>query len=256
MTYQGFKGFLDDLCKKIDVKNTAMVLHFRITSKGTTCAEQCHPFPVSSKNTWDNVKTLNGSASVTVAHNGTMSGLTLKTGFNDTQTFTVNFLTHLMQMNSQFYRTAGGMELIEQIIGTYNKLAFLTKENQIFMLGNFVEDKGIFYSNSGYLNSYKFGGRTSAYYDESYYDSYVGRGYKTVQITDFSRYVDSALLKKLEAEIEAYKKNAKLVVNIHLVSEVEERAYAELFKNKADAIMADKLLSDFYLAEYGLVDIK
>jgi predicted glutamine amidotransferase len=78
MTYEAFDNFLNHLKETIDVEKTAMVFHFRITSKGETCPEQCHPFPVSSKPNWKNVKRLNGESEVVFAHNGTMTHLKRK----------------------------------------------------------------------------------------------------------------------------------------------------------------------------------
>ena len=49
MSYKAFKKALDKALKKIDdVKNTAMVFHFRISTQGGTNPQNCHPFPLSS----------------------------------------------------------------------------------------------------------------------------------------------------------------------------------------------------------------
>ena len=247
MTYEAFKGFLDDLTKKFNVVETSMVLHFRITSKGATCAQQCHPFPISSKNSWEKVKELNGSAPLIVAHNGTMSDIKVKSGYNDTQTFAMEYLTHLFRLDPKFYQKKPALDLIEAIIGSYNKLAFVTKNNEVVMLGNFIESNGIYYSNSGYANTYKFptyGKNWKSAYDYDYSD-YVelisGSTY-----TEYDKMGDLYLLRAFEKGLNAH------YVPEELVNEIEERHYGENFIVKDDAVLAERLLTEFYLLTYDL----
>ena len=49
MKLKSLKTALKRLETSIDVVNTPIVLHFRITTHGGTAAENCHPFPVSEK---------------------------------------------------------------------------------------------------------------------------------------------------------------------------------------------------------------
>ena len=49
MTLKDFKAALKRLEKTIDVVNTPLVLHFRITTHGGTSPGNTHPFPVTEK---------------------------------------------------------------------------------------------------------------------------------------------------------------------------------------------------------------
>ena len=49
MTYSDFKNYLNELENRLNLKNTALVMHFRITTHGGTNPQTCHPFPISKK---------------------------------------------------------------------------------------------------------------------------------------------------------------------------------------------------------------
>ena len=49
MEYDDFNSYLNELENRISLKDTALVMHFRITTHGSTNPSTCHPFPLSRK---------------------------------------------------------------------------------------------------------------------------------------------------------------------------------------------------------------
>ena len=49
MTFDEFNSFLVSLGKRLDLTDTSLVMHFRITTHGGTNQSNTHPFPISKK---------------------------------------------------------------------------------------------------------------------------------------------------------------------------------------------------------------
>lgn len=47
MKLSDLEAHLDKLERSLDLTATGVVLHFRITTHGGTCPENCHPFPLT-----------------------------------------------------------------------------------------------------------------------------------------------------------------------------------------------------------------
>lgn len=232
MTFEAFQEFLEGLTETLDVRNTAMILHFRITSKGTTCPEQCHPFPVGAKPSYDFVKQLNGEAEMIFAHNGTMSSFTTKDGYSDTQTFGVDYLPYFFNSNRTFTKDKNILKIIDNIIG-FSRLSFLI-DNEITLVGNWYDDDaGVSYSNTGYIKN-----RWESY---SYnYDKY----------TDYSHLSNVTLFNMVKRKLDAKEFTD---IDVELLEEVEDRSYycqsltEDQFNLTQEFIM--KYYSEIY--EYG-----
>ena len=210
MSYKAFKKALDKALKKIDdVKNTAMVFHFRISTQGGTNPQNCHPFPLSSDE--NDLQATYIKTPLGVAHNGIISltsngyssyyygGKVTKLKddhLSDTQIFIRDYLSLIFDLNPNFYWENAGLELVEMLIDS--KMCFLDGGGNVETVGAFIEEKGILYSNSTY--SYKKAAilpysskstktksknkdclwNRSSYYDDDYdydYDYSSGYGY-------------------------------------------------------------------------------
>lgn len=212
MTWEAFAAFVEKLHRSIDPTDTAVMYHFRITSRGDTCAEQTHPYPVSRNP--DDLKRLSLRTQCAVMHNGTMPITTYK-GMNDTQTFVLDYLTRIDALNRDWEHNKDALALIEAI--TDSKMAFL-KNNEIVTVGKFVENEGVLYSNDGYLppwsdwyryTSYGYGTATTGY-------GTATTGYDSAALK-FSKMVNEEKLRylcDLKARMRAEVRNVKAYVEL------------------------------------------
>lgn len=126
MTFDAFYAAYEE--HRINERNA--LIHFRITTRGDTSVENCHPFALD-----------NGA----LIHNGTMSGLgKIGTGPSDTQLFAgmIRDLT-----DEQLIR----MQPIFEEFLEYNKVAVLMPERFIiFNQKDWIVEDDIHYSNDGY----------------------------------------------------------------------------------------------------------
>lgn len=151
MKYKSFAKALDKLEARLDMKKTPIVMHFRITTHGGTKPENCHPFPIT-----DSIGALKKTASHTdlgVAHNGIIP-ITPRKDISDTMEYIASQLAPLKRALPRFYENRHAMTLIQNAIDS--KMAFLTKEGKIYTTGQFVEDKGVLYSNHSFEAGYGY----------------------------------------------------------------------------------------------------
>ena len=149
--YFTFDAFYKDLTDSIKV-DTPCVMHFRIGTHGNKSPDNTHPFAISDDDMF--LKNQRCYTDVGVAHNGIIS-LTSTNNFysSDTSSDTYKFVKEYLSLiieNYEFYKDDDTVKLIERLIGSSNKLAFLSKDGHIEMINSFIEDDGIFYSNSSY----------------------------------------------------------------------------------------------------------
>lgn len=144
MTWEAFEAYAEKLHKAI-TPDVAVMYHFRITSRGEKSAEQCHPYPLERDDKRLNALSLRTDCAV--AHNGTMP-MTCAKDMNDTQTFIKYYLTHIADLCPDWLNNPVAKTLASNI--AESKLAVL-KDNVITVMGDFIEDNGMLYSNSGYL---------------------------------------------------------------------------------------------------------
>lgn len=154
------KGFMTSkaLMKSLNeknLKNTNVILHFRIGTSGFNDKMNCHPYPIYQKNA------LECKTDIAMAHNGILQGYIppKASDINDTQVFIQNVLNGLKK---GFQYDADKLALIKEIIDT-NKLAFLDSKNKITLIGNFIEDNGYIYSNTSYKPRVAFQNSTIVY---------------------------------------------------------------------------------------------
>lgn len=153
---------LDKIEKEYNLTELDLVMHFRYATQGKICPENCHPFPVTNKKI--DLRELNIESDVGVAHNGVISFCydKRKNALSDTQIFIKDYLSTIPVKQ---YNNNAIIKLIYE--ATNSKFAIMTYWKTI-LLGDFIEDKGIYYSNSSYKTirkpiSYKY-----AYYNKDY----------------------------------------------------------------------------------------
>lgn len=119
-----------------------MLIHFRIATEGKVNKANCHPFRIK------------GGALI---HNGSLwstpGGLSAE--FSDTRAFASRMHNEL-----RYDVVKASIQELSDAIG-WNKLAMLYENGEYVRIGKWYEDKGIWYSNEGYMpwDSTRWSGR-------------------------------------------------------------------------------------------------
>lgn len=166
------KGFMkvDDLIKAYNDIPTSCerAIHCRIATAGKVSVACCHPFPVRQK--VGAMKSAKDKADIALMHNGVIGYANppqgIKSDYSDSMNFAAKFLYPLRkELDKECIRT-----LIEE--STTSRLLIMRESADTIMLGNWIYDDGVYYSNDSYLSASK---RWSKYYDCNY--SYANYGY-------------------------------------------------------------------------------
>ena len=208
MDFDSFYNSIEKLGKIYDLKKHALVMHFRISTGGNVDGGNCHPYPITSNEEY--LRRKHFVTDLGMCHNGTIShysgGWQSKEVLNDTQKFIKNFVSVLKDMDNDFLHNRRAMELIEDIAGS--KLCFLDSDEKIHLVGNFIKDNGVYYSNSSYLDYYSYPmqqynrvGNGSYQYESGYYDDEPYNGSYSNYYKDYQElYLDENMI--MEGQIE------------------------------------------------------
>ncbi len=148
---------LETLGNEIDIVESAMLIHFRISTSGNVDEGNCHPYPVTDDK--KKIRELELSCDLAIAHNGMIYDFTnAKSIFNDSQLFIMKVLVPLYRLNSEhdFYKHEKIRYLISNSIND-SRIAFLDKNGDILTIGKWYEENGIQYSNNGYKKIMSYG---------------------------------------------------------------------------------------------------
>jgi len=137
-------------------KEDTLVIHFRKATSGLTDGGNCHPFPITKNG--DDLRKLNITSKVAMAHNGVISGY----GYNETYSDTQRFIMDIMSEKSVIENlgNSGIQKLILNRIGV-DRLAILYGTGKIRIFGDWYIEDGIMFSNTSYktkrveYNTYK-----------------------------------------------------------------------------------------------------
>lgn len=148
MTFKSFYKRIKKLQKRFnsDLTNKALVFHFRIGTSGENDKATTHPFPISNKN--EDLKKTYFKTDLGMAHNGIIHNFVYGKDLSDTQNFVKDFISVFKELDNKFFLNERVMKLIEKEANS--KLCFLDNKENIYYIGDFIEDKGIKYSNSTY----------------------------------------------------------------------------------------------------------
>lgn len=269
MNYESFAKDLADTRKLVGDKS-AFVLHFRISTQGGVKQGLCHPYPLSKD--YDDMRKLTNKCDIAIAHNGIISLTSTSGGYydkwagkyvstidhNDTMEFIKEYLS-LIVIKRDYYKFSNKIALIKKLIGN-SRLAILDGEQHCELIGEWIKDNGIYYSNSGYKEveysyskpySYQTPSNTNAKgttkdwgldedddvkFFESHYGSFV-EGYDNGRLTfDFAPYDDSSNW----AEISCWDCNGFLIADCWTNKDLRtEREIAQEMDDNIDGV-------DFY----------
>lgn len=153
MKLDSFLKAIHDCDKKYNLKDKGVLIHTRITTHGGTNPSMTHPFPICSDE--GALKKIEYRSPYAVVHNGiiplTSYEASRKTGMSDTAIFVSKYLTKIAA-NKNWFNVKENIELIADLIES--KMAILNGSGKIIMTAGFIEDNGIFYSNTSYSDNY------------------------------------------------------------------------------------------------------
>ena len=150
MTFKDFWKDVGNVRKKYG-EDIPYVFHFRISTQAGVNPYICHPYPVSED--MSDLKALRSVCSLGVAHNGIIDITTTydkKIEYNDTMKFITDYLSIIIDNDLEWYKKENAKKLISNIIGTHNKLAIMGSDGHVELIGDFVEDSGLYFSNYTY----------------------------------------------------------------------------------------------------------
>lgn len=179
--FMKFNEFYNNL--KSDLKRygefTPFVLHFRIQTQGGVNPQYTHPFPLSSE--MDDLRKLRAKTEIGIAHNGiidlTSSRYSYTVTYSDTMKFITDYLSLIIH-NKNYYEDKNKLTLIERLIES--KMAIMDGDGHTELIGDFVEDNGVYYSNNYFREDrYKkvlptSSRKTKTYTDEELINEYGG----------------------------------------------------------------------------------
>lgn len=149
MTFEEFQAELEVARKRYgDLDKHSVVMHFRITTHGKTSQGNTHPFPIGVG--YREMRKTEWSASKGLAHNGIISSVSFhadisKYKVSDTMVFAKKIASPILKyapLNNDI------LDTLFEIAGS--KLCFLDRLGKISTRGDFIEDKGVLYSNSSF----------------------------------------------------------------------------------------------------------
>lgn len=149
--FMKFNDFYNNL--KSDLKRygefTPFVLHFRIQTQGGVNPQYTHPFPLSSD--MDNLKKLRVKTDIGIAHNGIIDLTSSRYNYTVTYSDTMKFITDYLSLiihDKYYYKDKDKLTLIERLIES--KMAIMDGDGHTELIGEFIEDNGVYYSNDYY----------------------------------------------------------------------------------------------------------
>lgn len=167
MTFESFMKHYKTLLNKYDnFKNKSLVIHCRIGTSGRNTKGNTHPYPITNKTKKLRNRHLSRE-DIGIAHNGIIKGYGTATGLNDTQEYISKYLYPLYTHYKDFYKNKDMLYQMEK--ATNSKFAILDTDDNIYYVGDFIDDNGLNFSNDTYLeNWYSYNYGTNNWYDSMY----------------------------------------------------------------------------------------
>lgn len=153
LNYKKFIRHYKVLCKRFNnFENKSLVIHCRIGTSGTNSKKNCHPYPIS--NNINDLHKIYLKTDLGIAHNGIIASYNPSEkekllDINDTQNFIRKYLSPLYNDYNNFYKNEYVKLGIKSLIGT-SKLAILDKNDNLTLIGNFIKDNNLYFSNTSY----------------------------------------------------------------------------------------------------------
>lgn len=188
-----------ELCDKYNnFKDKCLVVHCRIGTSSSNTAKNTHPYPITYKES--ELHKTYFECELGMAHNGIIHDYTPKWNkptTNDTQEFILKYVYPLYDKWSDFYKNKFILKGLKEITGS--KLAFLDKDDNLYLVGDFTEDNNLMFSNTSYRHySYSYSGSSTNTYH------YKGSTYTTNIVKEEDKEEDIDDYVKLDNSWEDY----------------------------------------------------
>ena len=161
MTLDALQGALNNL---ENPKMLEMVIHFRISTHGSSIPENCHPFPLS--NSVDDLRALNIICDRGLAHNGIMHDFGRFTNKESDLSDTMYFAKAISGVKHKFIEA-----MITPHVKSGSRFVYMSGKNKTITFGmTKPKGTGIWYSNTSYLKP------VVTVYDTRFIDKYNFNG--------------------------------------------------------------------------------
>ncbi len=147
MTFNAFYKALMKDYKDNNLEKQNLIMHFRIGTSGKNKLGCTHPFPITDN--MNDLELTECKTNIGICHNGIVQGFNSYTNqYSDTQLYIATVITPIIRLNLQAYKFRDIQELILKT--TNSKWAILNKFDEYYLIGDFIEDDGYFYSNESF----------------------------------------------------------------------------------------------------------
>ena len=148
--YMNIDDFLSALHDEHFTAKDPVVYHFRISTQAGVNPQMTHPFPLSNQRA--HMKALDVNCGCGIAHNGIIRLTTDPSNkeYSDTAIFITDYLSAIIRRPDDL-KDPQVLQLIHRLAGS--KLAIMDGSGYIATVGNFINDKGLLYSNGSYRGS-------------------------------------------------------------------------------------------------------
>lgn len=194
-----------------------LIIHFRFATHGKTDQGNCHPFPITDD--FKSMRLLDCECECSVAHNGVFGSMPKHNQHSDTMKFISGILATPEIIGNLESKSV--KELIRGYCGFGSKLAFLRRSG-LTLIGDFEEDKGIYYSNTQFKGwSVRKGSYT---YDPNEYWDQISQTWKTKEKVSCCATVDNKE-KRIELDFKEKQKCLWCTVSLDVFYSSEAGGY-------------------------------
>ena len=146
MSYKDLQKSVKSVEKRKDTTHLPMIFHFRIGTSGGNIPACTHPFPVTTN--IQAMRKLKTTATLACAMNGIIPGIKGYKKTSDTMEYISEQLAYLYKLVPNFWTMQNGQIMVAN--GSNSKWAFMSGAGKVGIIGDFIEDKGLLFSNSSY----------------------------------------------------------------------------------------------------------
>ena len=145
--FMDIDSFLSAIKAEHFTAKDSVVYHFRISTQAGVNPEMTHPFPLSNR--LPNMKALDVECPCGVAHNGIIRLTSDPTQheYSDTALFITHYMARMVHGLDDL-KDAQLLNRIERLAGS--KLAIMDGSGYIATVGNFMNERGLLFSNDSY----------------------------------------------------------------------------------------------------------
>lgn len=172
MTFNKFYKRYEKLCRKFNnFEGKNLVMHMRISTAGGVNPSNTHPFEITDSIT--KMKRLYNNCEIGMAHNGIISiaqptKVQEDLGINDSMIYIKEYINNIYRNWKNCFKNPAFIKGIELM--TNSKFAVLDKNDNLYMIGDFVKYEGTYYSNTSYTKYYGYYNYNNYKYTDGYYD--------------------------------------------------------------------------------------